>query len=69
MLSKRIMDVLEVENEKSATHPIDFEETLTFPVFRSCCLSKIGLLTTTGKPGGTAVGFRLQYVFKRRSIA
>jgi len=55
MLSKRTTDVLEVEDEKSATDPIHFEETLTFSVLCSCRLSQIGIQKMTGKPWGTLV--------------
>ena len=55
MLSKRTMDVLEVEDEKSATDPIHFEETLTFSVLCSCRLSQIGIQKMTGKPWGTHI--------------
>ena len=49
MLSKRTTDVLEVENEKSATDPIHFEATLTFSVLCPCRLGQTGLPTTTEK--------------------
>ncbi len=56
MLSKRRMGFLEVENEKSATDPIHFEETLAFSVLCSCRLSQIGIQKKmTGKPWGTSV--------------
>ena len=42
-------------NEKSATDPIHFEETLTFSVLCSCRLSQIGIQKMTGKPRGTLV--------------